>query len=268
MSFHVERTDDRFRRVDIAVTGSRVIGVLSAYYRPPPQAQANILEIADRVHRGEFSSRVALIVGGTRGLGEITAKLVAAGGGLPIITFHRGADDAERVAGEIRDWGGQCGVAHLDVMRPAGAIKRLFADKNKPRSIYYFATPKIFGRRRSFWGHDLFRVFCDYYVSAFGLLIDAAAAHTEEKLRVFFPSSIAVQEDLRELAEYVMAKRAAEDMCAFYNRYSSKVEILVERLPRIRTDQTSTLVEVPAEEGQAIMLPIVRRIELGVSSTN
>jgi hypothetical protein len=57
-----------------------------------------------------------------------------------------------------------------------------------------------------------------------------------------------------------MAKRVAEDVCAFYNRLSDKVEI-VERLPRTKTDQTSTVVKIPAEDSLNVMLPIGRQIE-------
>jgi hypothetical protein len=99
------------------------------------------------------------------------------------------------------------------------------------------------------------------YVTSFGRLIDSVAASSRGKLRVFYPSSIAVTEPMREVVEYGMAKRVGEEMCAFYNRYAKQIEIVVERLPRIRTDQTSTILTVSTEDGLQVMLPLVERIE-------
>jgi hypothetical protein len=245
----------------MVVEGARLGGKLRAFFRPPPQAQSGTAEIAAFVGQREFERSVSLVVGGSRGLGETTAKIIAAGGGLAVITYHRGAEDAARVADEIRRWGGRCESAQLNVLRPGTAIRQLFARDRSPRTIYYFATPHIFARRRNFFSRSLFQTFLDYYVVGFSTLIDAAAERSGGKLRFFCPSSVTVDESLREIAEYAMAKRAAEDLCAFYNRFSDRVEIIVERLPRTKTDQTSTLVEIPAEDSVKVMLPIVRRVE-------
>ena len=43
---------------------------------------------------GEFANVRALVIGGSRGLGEITAKIIAAGGGDVWITYRRGKEDA------------------------------------------------------------------------------------------------------------------------------------------------------------------------------
>jgi hypothetical protein len=266
LNFRVERTDERFLGVDMVVEGARLSGKLRAFFRPPPQAQPGIAEIATFVGQHEFERSASLIVGGSRGLGETTAKIIAAGGGLAVITYHRGAGDAARAADEIRRWGGQCESAQLNVLRPGTAIRQLFARDRSPRTIYYFATPQIFARRRSFFSRSLFQTFLDYYVVGFSTLIDAAAEQGGRKLRIFCPSSAAIDENLREVAEYAMAKRAAEDVCAFYNQFSDKIEIIVERLPRTKTDQTSSLFEIPAEDSLKVMLPIVRRVESKINT--
>jgi len=261
LNYRVTRTDERFLRLDMVVEGARLSGTLRAFLRPLPQPQPGIAEIARSVGREEFASSIAIVVGGSRGLGEATAKILAAGGARVTITYYRGEQDAARVAAEIRDWGGGCESVHLDVLRPGRTIPRIFAGRDRPRSIYYFATPHIFARRRAFFSPDLLQTFIDYYVTGFAALIDAAAERGGGKLAVFCPSSVAIDENMRELAEYCMAKRAAEDLCAFYNRFSQRISILTERLARTHTDQTSTLVPIPAAQGFDVMLPIVRRLE-------
>ena len=263
MHFRVERTDTRFLRVDMTVEGARLGGKLTAFFRPAPQAQPTIAAVAACVARDEFRSSVALIVGGSRGLGETTAKIIAAGGGRPIVTYNSGKEDAAAVVREIRKWGGRCDALTLDVRRLGDKIERIFSRRTAPRTIYYFATPQIFAKRRDFFSRDLLQRFIDYYVGAFTAIIDAAASRSGVKLNIFYPSTVAVTEAPRELAEYAMAKRLAEEVCAFYNAHSDKIKIVVERLPRIKTDQTAVLFEIPAETSLSVMLPIVRRVELG-----
>jgi hypothetical protein len=130
-----------------------------------------------------------------------------------------------------------------------------------PRSIYYFATPKIFGPRRSFFDFEKLRKFQDYYLTGFVRLIETIASATTGPLYVFCPSSVTVEENLRELTEYRIAKQTAESVCAFYDQYSDRIKIVVERLPRTRTDQTGTIIPMPADDPFDVMFPFVERVE-------
>jgi hypothetical protein len=262
LHYRVVKSDDRFRRLQIEVSRRQLKGRLSVFVRPAPESQLCTAAIKKSVPAGSFSSSCALIVGGSRGLGEITAKIIAAGGGHPIITYHQGAKDAESVAKDIRDSGGNCSLLKLDVSKEGDqALQRLLNGPLVTRSIYYFATPKIFGPRYSFFDCGKLRSFEDIYVTSFVRLIETVAAATTGPLPVFYPSSIAVEERQRELAEYIIAKQAAESVCAFYNNYSDRIKIIVARLPRTRTDQTSTLLHHPAEEPLKVMLSFVQRTE-------
>jgi MaoC like domain len=261
LTYQVEQTDERFGRVVLAIRGPGIQGQLLAFYRPPPEAQPDMAAVTKLVEPSIFANSIALIIGGSRGLGEVTGKIIAAGGGLPIITYFQGASDAQRVADDILSQGGRCETLQLDVRHCQQMVRRLRKKQSAPRTIYYFATPRIFGRRRGFFSHDTLQEFNEIYVTAFGRLLDAAAKTGSQKLRVFYPSSVAINEGMREMAEYGMAKNLGEQMCSFYNQYSRQIEIVVERLPRTMTDQTSTLLPFPAENALDVMLPIVKRIE-------
>ena len=60
-----------------------------------------------------------------------------------------------------------------------------------------------------------------------------------------------------------MAKAAGEQLCDDMRRDFPGVSVLVERLPRILTDQTATVTEVASESAVDVMLPIVRRMTEG-----
>lgn len=262
LHYRIAKSDERFRRLQMEVSTGRLRGNLTAFVRPAPEQQSSTSTIKTRVSARTFSTSRALIVGGSRGLGEMTAKIIAAGGGRPIITYYKGAKDAKAVAKDIRASGGNCSLLEMDVTKKVpAALLRLLKSSAAPRSIYYFATPKIFGPRRAFFDCQKLQHFEDYYLTGFVRLIEAIASATTGLLHVFYPSTTAVEENLRELAEYRIAKQAAESLCAFYTQYSDRIKIVVERLPRTRTDQTGTIMPIPANEPLAVMLPIVHRIE-------
>ena len=136
------------------------------------------------------------------------------------------------------------------------------------RSVYYFATPRkssgdataissiTLMLRAISAGCVRWRVRPIWSTPSCRRISPSPTSHLLSVLQ-----SIAVTETPRELAEYAIAKRAGEDLCAFYNRYAKGIKIIVERLPRTKTDQTSTLLPLPAESALEIMLPIVQRME-------
>jgi hypothetical protein len=260
LHYRTVETEARYSHAILAVKGP-LQGKLTAFFRPPPQAQPGMAEVQTKVKGGVYAESVALIVGGSRGLGEVTAKIIAAGGGLPIITYHQGAGEAVRVVEDIRAQGGRCEMVQMDVRHIPRALRQLGKTARSLRTVYYFATPKIPGRQRGFFNHDMLEQFNAVYVTAFGRLIDALAESVPEKIRVLYPSSIMVTEGAEKMEEYIMAKRLAEEVCAFYNAHSKTIEIVVERLPRLKTDQTSSIIPLPAGDALGFMLPLVSRVE-------
>jgi 3-oxoacyl-[acyl-carrier protein] reductase len=81
-----------------------------------------------------LAGRVAIVTGGSRGLGRAEAEALAAEGCAVAVAAARRVDDAERVAGEIRARGGRALAVQADVTRPAD-VERLVA-----------ATLEAFGR--------------------------------------------------------------------------------------------------------------------------
>jgi hypothetical protein len=115
LRFAVARVDTRFSLVQMGIEGGGLHGTVEAFIRPPPTRQSSVEAIAAKVRRDEFAQQRALIIGGSRGLGEATAKIIGSGGGQALVTYHSGEDDARRVKREINHWGGDCEIAMLDV---------------------------------------------------------------------------------------------------------------------------------------------------------
>jgi len=257
--FAVDSIVERFRLVRIAVGARGLRGSLETVSRMPPVRQHGIARVMSVVPTGEFRNCTALIVGGSRGLGELTAKIIAAGGGHPIITYATGKHEADRLADELMLAGAKCTTLTYDVRHPAAS--QLAALETSPKQLYYFATPPIFRRKAGIFDDRRFAEFNTFYVSGFFDLVQACLRSGSQGLRAFYPSSTALDERPATMTEYSMAKAAAEVLCADLSRFVPEVQILVRRLPRLPTDQTNSVVPVKTPDALDVLLPIVRAMQ-------
>jgi len=258
LRYRVTKIDERFRLIEIAVEGSDAIGTVTAFVRHPPIAQHSLDVVRRSVGAAEFAQTTALVAGGSRGLGALTARIIAAGGGRVVLTYATGEADALGVAREIGSE--RCAVLRLDVRDdPAARLEELPWPVDQ---LYYFASPPINRHTGRTFTQRRFEEFCDFYVSGFERLWTALRSRTSGSLRAFYPSSSAVEERPRDMTEYAMAKAAGELLCDDLNRFTpgAGAHILSCRLPRILTDQTVTMMPVETSDGLDVMLPIVREL--------
>jgi NAD(P)-dependent dehydrogenase (short-subunit alcohol dehydrogenase family) len=257
LRFEVNLADTRFRLVRMKVFGPGVVGTVEAAFRMPPPEQASVTSVAGFIRPDAFKNAVALVVGGTRGLGELAAKLLAVGGAKVYVTYAVGHDDAERVVSEIVNSGGRAESFHYDVRLPAAT--QLSDIASEVTDVYYFATPQIFRRKSALFVRSLYEEFHAFYVTGFFDLIQCLIADEGRKISVFYPSSIAVEERPSDMTEYAMAKAAGEVLCADLNKFEHRVRVIVSRLPRILTDQTSTIVEVATADPISLLVEAIEQ---------
>jgi acyl dehydratase/NAD(P)-dependent dehydrogenase (short-subunit alcohol dehydrogenase family) len=259
LSFQVTNVDERFRMAEIAVRGGGIFGTVTAFVRQPPIAQPSVRELARMVSEQEFSGVTALIVGGSRGLGALTAKAIVAGGGRVVITYVAGEIEAREIAREIGP--DACRVMRYDAREDAAPqLACLEWDTNQ---LYYFATTHIFRQKAEWYVPARFAEFCRIYVEGFEAICTALQARGAKELSAFYPSSIALENRPRDMTEYCMAKAAGEVLCADMNRFARGMRVVVKRLPRLLTDQTATVMPTESEDPAAAMLPIIREMRTG-----
>jgi NAD(P)-dependent dehydrogenase (short-subunit alcohol dehydrogenase family) len=257
LTFRVDKYDERFRLFDISFKGC-ISGSISAFLRPPPQTQPSLGELAKEVDPEEFAGTRSLILGGSRGLGELTAKLVAVGGGDVVITYASGADDARRVSDEINTSGrSRCEARKLDLLTDSFESMDLAPDSLD--AVYFFATPRIQRKKSTLFSPRIFQEFVDFYVDKFyEMCVYLESGVGAKTLKIYFPSSVFVSERPNGMTEYAMAKSAAEVMVQDVNKHFKKISVVTTRLPRLNTDQTSSLVKLPTESNVDMLLPIIR----------
>jgi acyl dehydratase len=244
--------------MDVEAPGMK--GRVKTFFRPTPRAQAAFADLRREVEPGEFSGQRALVVGGSRGLGEVAAKLLAAGGAEVVLTYHRGESDAKRLVEEMTAAGAAADCLPFDVRAPAPAILRRVSDRPKPLFLYYFATPFIFGAARGRFSAERFAAFSEYYVTGFLRTVEAVTEASAGLEKIFYPSSTAIEELPLDMGEYAAAKTAGEILCDFLQKKNPAVVIHKPRLPRLATDQTVSLIPVSSREPVPVLLAHLRHL--------
>jgi NAD(P)-dependent dehydrogenase (short-subunit alcohol dehydrogenase family) len=254
IGFHVE--EPRYGLVTLRIAGAGLSGSVQCVARAAPVAQPRMTDLLNRVCRTDHAGATVLVVGGSRGLGELVAKLLAAGGADVTISYRSGRADADAVAAEIREAGGTCRTLALNVQEAAAA--QLAATRLVFTHVYYFAAPVIARPNSTFFDRNRLADLQAFFVEGFWQV--ASALRKQPKGTVlFYPSTTFLEERPAGMAEYVMAKAAGELLCDEINRTMAPLRVVSRRLPPLATDQTAGLTGLaPAVETMLSVLSSVQ----------
>lgn len=258
IEWRVSRHLSPYAPIQVQVEGGGVYASLDAFVRPAPVAQASISDVQKIMDANACRGQRALIIGGSRGLGELVAKCVVAGGGDVCITYAHGKDDALALENALIAHGSSCDSAQLDVMQLYGFEALL--DRFKPTHIYYFATTRIRNNAAPY-NQALYEAYEAVYVEAFSQVARAAASSTTLPVRIFYPSTVFVDDTPKGFAEYADAKKAGEEQCRILEAENPNLHILIKRLPRMKTDQTASLMPVSAKPALQEMQQVVIQMQ-------
>ena len=157
LRFAVAQFDERFSSVVMNIEATGMRGTVKAFLRPLPTEQPGSRDLKKLVRAGEFQGQRALIIGGSRGIGEVAAKLLAAGGAEVQLTYRQGKQEAEAIVGDIVAGGGIAAAFAYDVLDPQDTFARQLGENWRPTHLYFFATPFIFVPSR--WPHAFSQTF-------------------------------------------------------------------------------------------------------------
>lgn len=209
LHYQVLRADPRVRILDLTIKAGPLSGVVNTLVRPKPFAQPRLAEVLQAVPPSAFARQNALVIGGSRGLGELAAKLLVAGGARVTVTWRQGEADALARAEEAKSLGFALQTMRFDVSAPPVAPP---PDKAYTH-LYYFATPHIRHGGAGQFNPAAFAEFMECYVSGFARTVDWFRPQAEADACVWYPSSVFLTEMNPGFPEYTAAKACGEVLC-------------------------------------------------------
>jgi NAD(P)-dependent dehydrogenase (short-subunit alcohol dehydrogenase family)/acyl dehydratase len=251
-------TDERFRSVVMEVRGAGIEGEVKAFARPEPVETPAVAALAAHVSPREFEGRTALVIGGSRGLGALTAKLLAAGGARVIVTYAAGQAEADSVVADIRARQGALTALAFPFDVASNATEQLQSLPSGITHAYYFATPRIGQQSTKTFTQKRFEALAAFYVDGFADFVMALAARAGGKpMSILYPSTVFIDERPKGMTEYAMAKAAGEVLAQDLSS-TLGIPITTPRIPRVLTDQTAALTLGEFADPVDILLPLLR----------
>ena len=99
-------------------------------------------------------------------------------------------------------------------------------------------------------------------MNSFACLVSALQQAVPGPLKVFYPSTIFINEMPKEFPEYIAAKSAGETICRHMTKQLKDIDIVVARLPRLPTDQTSCLIKLAMSDPIEQLLIVLREMSI------
>ncbi len=267
LAYRILQADKRLDRVQIGIDNAYAKGTIEAFFRPPPAQQASFRQIATMVSNCEFSDQNALIVGASRGLGEVITKVLAAGGARIMMTYAMGRDDAARVSDEIGKERLAPAVCFYNVL-DGSFSKEIIEFCASVTHIYYLASPTISKSDSNRWDHAQFTRYCDFYINGLATLLQQVRQSGIEKreFQLFIPSSVFLEQAIKGFDEYIAAKAAAEAFVRSFEKSHRNWRVVAPRLPRLHTDQTSGVRDTDEQKTLNVIIDQLRKSYNGAAS--
>ena len=257
ITYQTTKFDDRFKFLSLAVSEG-IRGRIDCYVRPTAVTQPTMNEVKELVPAGVFNGQHALIVGGSRGIGEVVAKSFAASGGMVTLTYAVGAEDATRVVADINSF-----KPHM-----ANSINWDVLGRSPDLSEYcfthgfFFATPQIVKGGLDRINYALYRQYRRFYVAGLDTVLSSFKNCSNPGSIFVYASSEFVEATPPGYYEYIEAKLEGE-ILGMQKCKKLDLDFNVWRLPRVQTDQTSA---INGEQIQTVTSVINSRLKELVNS--
>ena len=256
-NWQVNSISKKFLPININFESSGLTGSIKAFYRDSPIKQKSIKELRTIINKKSYLPQNILVIGGTRGIGELVTKLLILREANITFTFAKGKKDAIRVSEEIKNYNHKANFYNLDIL-DSSQLKNFLISSQKFDQIYIFASPRIKESQKYFFDNELYEKYNSYYVKPILDIAETLKLSNNSLTRIFYPSTIFLdKENHKSFLEYKASKYLGEIICKDITEKNSKIEIISSRLPMILTDQTSKVNKSIINDGIKVLEKIL-----------
>jgi len=263
----VTRRDERVGLVELAASlgDGLATATISAFVRSdPPRSDLATLAplLADAP---DLTGQVAVVVGGSRGLGAALTQALALRGADVLLVYRDSAAEAARVRGSVNAAAGTIEAVQGDAGDAAwcsDTLRPLVAARGGLDLLVCNASPPIRPLPLDPAGVDRFERFV---LESLGLVVAPVSAFLDEldarSGTTLILSSSALTTLPAEWPHYVTAKAALEGLATWAAAAHPRTRFVVVRPPKLLTDQMNSLLgRVGASPVEPVAAEIVRRL--------
>tara|TARA_Y100001970_G_C14226397_1_gene855954 strand:- start:1226 stop:2584 length:1359 start_codon:yes stop_codon:yes gene_type:complete len=175
-----------------------------------------------------------LVIGGSRGIGELTLKILLLLGAQVNVTYNKNYENLNKIKKETQTLSHKLKMQKYDIFNDNVNFKNY-------KYIFYFPTPKIKTSEKKF-NKELFQNYNLFYNIKFIKFCRKLSKNNNAK--VFFPSTIFLNSDIekKKFSEYCKAKKLAEENILKFNKNNNNLKIYSYRIEQQYTDQNLSFI--------------------------
>jgi hypothetical protein len=256
ISFFINKFDKRINRVEINFSNS-ITGKIFAF-KYNVSTQEDLKNIKAKIKNKFLKTKKSIIIGGSRGLGELTSKILSSAGSDTLISYNYGINEAKKLKSDvIKFTKTKCKIMQINILNENNFSK--LKKENMYDFLFYYATPKINISNIKKFDSQLFKKFNDFYIFKFSKLCRLLNKISNKKIKIFFPSTIFLNYKENYFKEYVLSKKMAERNIKYLNKKLHNIKIISYRLPIMDTDQNINVIKKKKINNFKVLFSIIKK---------
>lgn len=230
--FKLNKQSEALGYKQILIESNSLAANVDTLDRPNPVNFNNISLYSGLVKKNSYKDHKVLIIGGSRGIGAMMAKLLAYGNAQVIITYKHCEKEARSIAKHKNI---NAFLFDVKTKKINPDIINIFKNID---SVFYFASTKIFFRRTKKYHLNYKKEFDDIFVNSFKMCLYEILRLNNNLKYCLYPSTSEINNKNSINIEYINSKILAEKVCAQMKRSYPNINIYAPRLEKIITHQT------------------------------
>ena len=139
--YKIINVEKRIGLVNLKFFGRTIESDIQTIVRQKPVKNPSFKMVKKFINDKEFKNMNALVIGGSRGIGEIISKMIIAGGGNVKLTYYKGFEEAKKIKKEFQKLSKNNSIFELNILNQEHLNK--LKKVKKINCVFYLATPKI-----------------------------------------------------------------------------------------------------------------------------
>ena len=255
--YKIINVEKRIGLLNLKFFGRTIESDIQTIVRQKPVKNPSFKMVKKFINDKEFKNMNALVIGGSRGIGEIISKMIIAGGGNVKLTYYKGFEEAKKIKKEFQKLSKNNSIFELNILNQEHLNK--LKKVKKINCVFYLATPKILKSWNKKHDNQISKIFKLFFFQQFKKIVKIFKENNN-KLFFFYPSTVFIENNQDGYQSYIKSKILGENFCK-KNKFK-KFTFYYPRLPILVTDQNQSFFKLDPVSNIPILLEHLRNIKL------